>query len=82
MLARTRGAQLPHRRHARLAWHDAQVYSGLRFVRQAAEARIPVAIVNIGETRGDAMACLKLAGRSGDVMTRLQQRLLQQPVQI
>jgi NAD+-dependent protein deacetylase sirtuin 4 len=34
------------------------VYSGFRFVRRAAERAIPVAIVNLGPTRGDSLAAL------------------------
>ena len=44
------------------------VFSGLRFVRQAVEKRIPVAIVNQGRTRGDPHADLKLEGDCGDVL--------------
>lgn len=41
------------------------VYSGLRFVRQAAARQIPVVIVNRGATRGDELADIKLdAGTS------------------
>ncbi|MBD0676443.1 NAD-dependent protein deacetylase [Streptomyces sp. CBMA156] len=36
------------------------VLSGLRFVRRAAKARLPVAIVNQGPTRGDELAGLRL----------------------
>ncbi|MFE4513666.1 NAD-dependent protein deacetylase [Kitasatospora sp. NPDC056783] len=36
------------------------VLSGLRFVRRAARARLPVAIVNQGPTRGDELAGLRL----------------------
>lgn len=36
------------------------VYSGYRFVRHAAAAGIPVAIVNRGYTRGDALAAVKV----------------------
>ncbi|WP_234807923.1 NAD-dependent protein deacetylase [Mycolicibacillus trivialis] len=36
------------------------VYSGYRFVRRAAAQGIPVAIVNRGPTRGDALATVKL----------------------
>jgi len=52
------------------------VYSGYRFVRKAAERGIPVAIVTIGETRGDKEASLIVQGRSGDVMPRLADALL------
>ncbi|MGB0437702.1 MAG: NAD-dependent protein deacetylase [Mycobacterium sp.] len=36
------------------------VYSGYRFVRHAAAAGIPVAIVNRGQTRGDELAAVKV----------------------
>lgn len=36
------------------------VYSGYRFVRHAAAAGVPVAIVNRGPTRGDALATVKV----------------------
>ncbi len=38
------------------------VFSGFRFVRLAAEQRKPVAILNLGRTRGDALAALKVDG--------------------
>jgi len=47
------------------------VWSGYRFVLAAAEAGKPIAIVNLGETRGDAHAMLKLDARAGDVLPRL-----------
>ena len=47
------------------------VYSGYRFVRRAAERRLPVAIVNLGATRGDAEAWLRVEGRSGAVLPAL-----------
>ena len=34
------------------------VFSGYRFVKRAAERNMPVAIINLGETRGDALADL------------------------
>ena len=45
------------------------VWSGFRFVRRAAERGIPVAIVNIGPTRGDALAAIKVEGRCGAVLS-------------
>ena len=36
------------------------VYSGFRFVRRAAERGVPVAIVNLGPTRADELAAVKL----------------------
>src|SRR6185295_8244637 len=41
------------------------VWSGFRFVKRAAERRIPIAIVNIGPTRGDDLAMLKVEGKCG-----------------
>ncbi len=52
------------------------VWSGYRFVRHAAARGIPVAIVNLGRTRGDGDAALKLEARCGDVLPRLAQRLM------
>ncbi len=47
------------------------VWSGYRFVKRAAERGVPVAIVNVGPTRGDDDATLKLEGALGDVLPRL-----------
>jgi NAD-dependent SIR2 family protein deacetylase len=47
------------------------VYSGFRFVRRAAERGIPVAIINIGATRGDDHATLRIDARLGDLLPRL-----------
>lgn len=47
------------------------VFSGLRFVRRAAERGLPVAIVNLGETRGDALATVRLAAPIGQVLPAL-----------
>jgi len=47
------------------------VWSGYRFVRRAAERGVPVAIVNLGPTRGDPEADVKIDGPLGDVMPRL-----------
>ncbi len=52
------------------------VYSGYRFVRRAAEEGRPVAIVNVGETRGDALADLRVDGRTGEILPRLADALL------
>ncbi|AKF05942.1 NAD-dependent protein deacetylase of SIR2 family [Sandaracinus amylolyticus] len=51
------------------------VYSGLRFVRAAAERAIPIAILNVGETRGDALATLRVDARAGAMLPLLAQRL-------
>jgi hypothetical protein len=50
------------------------VMSGLRFVRRAAALGMPVAIVNQGETRGDALAQLKIEAPLGDVLPALAER--------
>lgn len=47
------------------------VQSGLRFVRRAAALDIPVAIVNQGPTRGDAMATLKIEAPLGATLVAL-----------
>ncbi|XP_036426797.1 NAD-dependent protein lipoamidase sirtuin-4, mitochondrial isoform X1 [Colossoma macropomum] len=65
--------------HDRLAECDAvlvagsslQVYSGYRFLLAANERRIPVAILNIGDTRADHLAELKVSARCGEVLPTL-----------
>lgn len=47
------------------------VFSGYRFVREARELGKPVAIVNLGPTRGDGEADVKVEGRIGEVLPRL-----------
>jgi len=44
------------------------VFSGFRFVQRASQEGRPIAIVNIGPTRGDALATLKVAERTGIVL--------------
>ncbi|WP_424216950.1 NAD-dependent protein deacetylase (plasmid) [Streptomyces sp. BI20] len=51
------------------------VMSGLRFVRQAAEARIPVLIVNQAPTRGDRHAALRIGLPLGPTLTAVADRL-------
>ncbi|OIJ95511.1 NAD-dependent protein deacetylase 1 [Streptomyces sp. MUSC 14] len=51
------------------------VMSGLRFVRQAAQAGIPVLIVNRDPTRGDAHALTRVALPLGDALTSVADRL-------
>jgi NAD+-dependent protein deacetylase sirtuin 4 len=46
------------------------VYSGFRFVRRAQERAVPVVIVNLGPTRGDDLAALRVDARLGDVLPR------------
>jgi NAD-dependent SIR2 family protein deacetylase len=52
-----------------VAGSSLMVYSGFRFVRQAHEAGLPIAIVNRGRTRGDDRATLKVEGDVGPVLT-------------
>ena len=47
------------------------VMSGLRFVRRAAALDIPVAIVNLGPTRGDELATAKVEAPLGALLTEL-----------
>lgn len=51
------------------------VYSGYRFVKRAAELKVPIAIVNIGETRGHALAQVAIDAPLGDTLTRLAREL-------
>ncbi|XP_069000024.1 NAD-dependent protein lipoamidase sirtuin-4, mitochondrial isoform X1 [Embiotoca jacksoni] len=65
--------------HDRLAESDAvlvvgsslQVYSGYRFLLAAGDRKMPVAILNIGPTRADHLAELKVSGRCGEVLSAL-----------
>lgn len=47
------------------------VFSGYRFVRAAGERGIPVVIVNLGETRGDPLARLRIDGDVADILPEL-----------
>ena len=51
------------------------VWSGYRFVRRAAELGTPVAIVNLGTTRGDDEASLRVGAKAGELLPRLASRL-------
>ena len=51
------------------------VWSGYRFVLAAAERAMPIAILNLGETRGDAHAALRVDARAGDVLPRISARV-------
>jgi len=48
-----------------------QVFSAYRFVLRAAELGLPLAVVNIGATRGDSLMTLRVAARCGDVLPLL-----------
>jgi len=45
------------------------VWSGFRFVKRAAERGLPIAIVNIGPTRGDELATLKIEASCGATLS-------------
>ncbi len=52
------------------------VFSGLRFVRHAAAKGKPVAIVNRGPTRGDAVATVKVDGGCSELLALLADELV------
>jgi NAD-dependent SIR2 family protein deacetylase len=52
-----------------VAGSSLMVYSGFRFVRQAYDAGLPIAIVNRGRTRGDDLAELKIEHDVGAALT-------------
>ena len=45
------------------------VWSGYRFVKRASERGLPIAIVNVGPTRADSLATIKVEARCGDVLS-------------
>jgi NAD-dependent SIR2 family protein deacetylase len=47
------------------------IYSGLRFVHAAAQRGLPVCIVTLGETRGDALAGLRIDAAAGATLGAL-----------
>jgi NAD-dependent SIR2 family protein deacetylase len=47
------------------------VFSGYRFVRRAEALGLPVAIVNLGPTRGDPHATLRIEARAGELLPAL-----------
>jgi len=51
------------------------VWSGYRFVRRATERGVPVAIVNLGPTRADVEAALRVQARAGEVLPALARAL-------
>jgi NAD-dependent deacetylase sirtuin 4 len=51
------------------------VFSGYRFVRRAKARGIPIAIVNLGPTRGDPEADLRVDAMAGEVLTELTARI-------
>ena len=53
------------------------VWSGFRFVKRAAARGIPIAIVNIGPTRGDELAAVKIDGECGAVLSAVLSALVE-----
>jgi NAD-dependent SIR2 family protein deacetylase len=51
------------------------VNSGIRLLEQAVRRRLPVVIVNRGETKGDSRATLKIDGGTSEVLGALRERL-------
>jgi len=47
------------------------VFSGYRFVLRASERGLPIALVNLGESRGDSHAAIRLDARAGEVLPEL-----------
>jgi NAD-dependent SIR2 family protein deacetylase len=54
-----------------VAGSSLMVYSGFRFVRQAHEAGLPIAILNRGVTRGDELAEIKIEEDVGTLLTAI-----------
>ena len=48
-----------------------QVYSGYRFAAAAKDQHKPVAILNIGPTRADKLADLKIDAKCGDILPKI-----------
>lgn len=51
------------------------VYSGYRFVLKAFEHKLPIALLNLGESRGDAQATVRVEGKAGELLPALVERL-------
>jgi NAD-dependent SIR2 family protein deacetylase len=56
-----------------------EVFSGFRFVRRAAEQGKPVAIVNLGPTRGDPLATVRVELPAGKALGALADALAARP---
>lgn len=52
------------------------VYSGRRFVDRACSEGVPIAVINVGPTRADAVAAVKLEARLGEVLPELAEMLV------
>ncbi|XP_018613842.1 NAD-dependent protein lipoamidase sirtuin-4, mitochondrial [Scleropages formosus] len=51
-----------------VAGSSLQVFSGYRFLLAASERKVPVAILNIGPTRADHLASVRVSARCGEVL--------------
>jgi NAD-dependent SIR2 family protein deacetylase len=51
------------------------VYSGYRFVRRAADERKPIGIINLGDTRGDEEAWVRVEARASEALGALRDAL-------
>ncbi|XP_076472917.1 NAD-dependent protein lipoamidase sirtuin-4, mitochondrial-like [Babylonia areolata] len=58
-----------------VAGSSVEVYSGFRLANRAAESHIPIAILNIGQTRADKLASLKIRSRCGHTLQRVHDAL-------
>ncbi len=52
------------------------VYSGRRFVQRAQKEGVPIAIVNIGRTRADDAAAVRVEGRAGRILPAVAEAVL------
>ncbi|MGZ3424844.1 MAG: Sir2 family NAD-dependent protein deacetylase, partial [Polyangiales bacterium] len=52
------------------------VFSGYRFVLRAAERSMPIGLVNVGETRADTHARVRVDARAGEVLPALARALV------
>ncbi len=59
-----------------VAGSSLQVWSGYQFVRKSAEAGMPVVILNLGPTRGDGEAAVKIHARTGRGLPDLVDKLV------
>jgi NAD-dependent SIR2 family protein deacetylase len=51
------------------------VNSGIRLIDQATRRRIPLIVINRGETKGDTRAAVKIDAGTSEVLLALQERL-------
>lgn len=58
-----------------VAGSSLMVFSGYRFAKTAAGRGVPVALVNLGRTRADDEAALKVEGRCSEVLSTVVERL-------